>query len=177
MDMPVLERSGNLRVGDRLGEVQILHDRRVESGAQDALLSAIVDKLPPASTPWPAADRQAWLTMMNNAFDVVYGAAKGETMPRATAPARSPARKSQPRKAVAAKRKPQPVTGGPRFFIDRQGIARRAGGDRIMPAEVAGILVDKRGQTGDLATITWADDSMGIPKGLQLDIGISDGQD
>jgi hypothetical protein len=56
-------------------------------------------------------------------------------------------------------------------------VARRAGGDRIMPADVAGILVDKRGQSGDLATITWADDSTGIPKGLQLDIGIQDGDD
>lgn len=162
-----------------LDNVRLLSDRKAESGAQDPLLSALVDKLPPAGTSWAAVDRQAWLTMMNNAFDVVYGGASGGSMSRAQAPARSPARKRPAKKArpSAAPKKPKLVQPGPQFFIDRQGIARRAGGERIMPSDCAGILVDKRGESGDLARITWADDTTGIPRGLQLDIGIQNGDD
>lgn len=163
-----------------LDNVRLLADRAVASGAQDPLLSAMVDKLPAAGTPWQAADRQAWLTMMSNAFDVVYGGATGGSMARAHAPARPPARKRPAAKKSrphAPPKKPKLVQPGPPFFIDRQGIARRAGGDRIMPADVAGILVDKRGESGDLATITWSDDSTGIPRGVQLDIGIQNGDD
>lgn len=157
-----------------LSGVHVLSDRKAKSGAEDPLLSALVDKLPTAGTSWPAADRQAWLTMMNNAFDVVYGGAGGGSM-RSAAPQRP---RPAPKKKPAAARRPTPakvLRAGPQFFIDRQNVARRAGGDRIMPAEVMGILVDKRGQNGDLGTITWADDSCGIPKGVQLDIGIQDG--
>lgn len=154
-----------------IDNVRLISDRAIGSGAQDPLLSALVDKLPAAGSSWAAADRQAWLTMMNSAFDVVYGGAAGGSVSRA-APRRSgPA----PKKKRAAQPKPKLIKPGPHFYIDRQSIARRAGGERIMPADVAGILVDKRGMKGDLSTITWADESTGIPKGLQLDIGIQDG--
>jgi len=154
--------------------VAILRDRKVESGANDPLLSAVVDKLPPAGAAWPAGDRQAWLTMMSNAFDVVYGAATGGSMSAASSRPAPVARKPAKKKPAKAQRRPAPPRPlgptGPAFFIDRQGIARRAGGDRIMPDDVMDHIVDLRGEHGDLATITWADDSRGIPRGKQLDI-------
>ena len=159
-----------------LDNVRLISDRASGSGAQDPLLSALVDKLPAAGSSWPAADRQAWLTMMNNAFDVVYGGASGGVTARATPARARPAPKRPARSHARPAAKPKLIKAGPQFFIDRQSVARRAGGERIMPSDVAGILVDKRGMNGDLATITWADDSMGIPKGLQLDVGIQDGE-
>lgn len=151
--------------------VRILRDRAERSGAQDALLSALVDKLPEAGTNWPAADREAWLSMARQAFDVVYGTTKAAPVKANSRPARRPPPK---KKAARPKvRPPRPLGDtGPMFFIDRQGYARRRGGDRIMPDQVLDHLVDLRGERGDLAAIVWADDSAGIPRGVQLDITI-----
>lgn len=160
-----------------LGNLQVLHDRLVESGANDPLLSALVDKLPPAGTSWSAADRQAWLTMCANAFDVVYGAeilfGSRAPAPATTAP-RKAAKMAPKSKRKAARPAPPKVHGptGPEYFIDRQGFAKRRGGERVMPREVVGHLVDLRGEKGDIGRITWSDDSVGIPRGLQLDITI-----
>lgn len=157
-----------------LENVRILHEQLLESGASDPLISALVDKLPAAGTAWPHADRQAWLTMASNAFDVVYGTAKGGSMSPAApnAAPRRPVKKSA-RKAQRRPSAPKPLgPTGPAFFIDRQGFARKRGGDRIMPGEVLEHIVDLRGEKGDLGAITWSDDSCGIPRGLQLDITI-----
>ncbi len=162
-----------------VGNVSVLRDRLVESGANDPLLSALVDKLPPAGTTWSPADRQAWLTMAANAFDVVYGAARAlpspASAPRAGAAPKRPARRKPARKPARSRPKPPKPLGptGPSFFIDRQGFARKRGGERIMPAEVLDHIVDLRGEKGDLGAITWADDTAGIPRGLQLDVTIA----
>lgn len=156
-----------------LGNLQVLHDRLVESGANDPLLSALVDKLPPAGTIWPAADRQAWLTMASNAFDVVYGRSDTGSIVQNLI-ARSQPRKPAKKARKAARPAPPKVHGptGPEYFIDRQGFAKRRGGERVLPREVVGHLVDLRGENGDIGAITWSDDSVGIPRGLQLDITI-----
>ena len=153
-----------------MDNVAVLRDRAVQSGAHDPLLSALVDKLPVPGTAWAASDRQAWLEMMARAFDVVYGVAGA--LPRTASP--TPAPKRSPKKAGRPRpRAPKPLgPTGPAFFIDRQGFARRAGGDRIMPDEVIDFIVDLRGETGDLAAIVWSDGSCGVPRGKQLDITI-----
>jgi len=144
------------------------------SGANDPLLSALVDKLPPAGVSWPAADREAWLKMASNAFDVVYGAAAARTLGAPSRPApKRPARKATKKASRRKPARPKPLgPTGPAFFIDRQGFARKRGGERIMPAEVLDHIVDLRGESGDLGAITWSDDSAGIPRGLQLDVTI-----
>jgi hypothetical protein len=160
-----------------LDNLRVLRDVAVGSGAQDPLISALVDKLPSAGTSWSGADRQAWLTMMANAFDVVYGAGAGGSM-RQASPAAALPKRAQPSRPKAAKKARRPAAPkplgptGPAFFIDKQGFARKRGGDRIMPHEVMDFLVDLRGEHGDLAAITWSDDSTGIPRGKQLDITI-----
>jgi hypothetical protein len=42
-----------------------------------------------------------------------------------------------------------------------------------MPTEVMDFIVDLRGEHGDIGRIVWADDSTGIPRGMQLDITIA----
>ena len=152
-----------------MDNVAVLRDRAVQSGAYDPLLSALVDKLPVPGTAWAASDRQAWIEMMARAFDVVYGVAGA--LPRAASPA--PRRSPKKKAARPRPRAPRPLgPTGPAFFIDKQGFARRAGGDRIMPDQVIDFIVDLRGETGDLAAIVWSDDSCGVPRGKQLDITI-----
>lgn len=137
----------------------------------NSVIDALIEQLPPPGTDWPAEQRQAWLHMMETTFTLVYGGVAGGSMAKRS-PA-SPRRSARaPAPAVKAKRqapvKPRPP--GPEFYIDRQGVARKAGGDPIVPCEVLGFLVDQRGEHGDLGTIQWADGSRGIPRGLQLDI-------
>lgn len=152
-------------------------------GRDDSLLAALVEKLPAPGTSWSAEARQAWLNMMSGAFDVVYGAAAGGSMnsasPRSTvqhvaAPRRRPAAKPKAKGKSKSKARPKLAAPGPAFFIDRQHYARARGGERIMPNQVGGYLVDLRGMNGDIAQIIWADDSVGIPKGVVLDITIQD---
>lgn len=156
------------------------------SGASDPLIAALLDKLPAAGERWPAAARQAWMQMLEMSFAVVYPDAGSQPMrlvPQRPVPLNSAAtavRTAKVKKAKARKAKkptrptvPKPVAAGPAFFIDKEHFARRRGGDRIMPADVADMLVDLRGESGDLGKITWADGSQGIPKGMQLDITTS----
>lgn len=153
-----------------------------ERGRDDSLIAALIEKLPPPGTRWPLVERKAWLEMMSTAFVVLYGGPAGGEMAQ-TAPARSRAPASKRKaaakpKARAAAPKPAPVTKPqptslaplePDFYIDKDGFARAAGGVRILPGDVGDVLVDLRGEKGDLGAITWADDSQGT-KGYQLDI-------
>jgi hypothetical protein len=140
-------------------------------GQHSPLIAALCDMLPAPGSSWPQAERKAWIEMMEKAFTVTYGVPPGG----ASSPApRAPIAVAPT--STASKRRPKapPLRIEPAFYIDKQGMARKRGGERVMPAEVAGILVDQRGMTGDLGTITWSDDSQGIPKGLQLDISVAD---
>lgn len=40
---------------------------------RDPLLAALIKKLPPVGKPWPRADREVWLKLMRDAFDISYG--------------------------------------------------------------------------------------------------------
>jgi hypothetical protein len=87
---------------------------------RDALLSAVVAKLPPPGAPWPVDAREAWFVMMRNAVDVAYG-------PEALPPTREPGARGE----VATSRQPQaslPVSApvpAAHFHIDPDGNARR----------------------------------------------------
>jgi hypothetical protein len=136
----------------------------------DPVLAALIAKLPPTGSIWPAAKRAAWLKMVHMAFDLVYDGEDGEAVElpsflQASAPAAAAAAPEPAPPAPAMKA--SPFT----FLIDREGYARRGDGTRINPVEVGtGVLYDERGEAGDFAAIIWADDSRGVPAGLQLDI-------
>jgi hypothetical protein len=154
--------------------------------ATDPLLAAIIAKLPAAGEDFTPAAREAWLQLMAMGFDLVYGGAAGGGMssqhlsrsigqraPAKTAPA-AKAGKAKPRSG----KPPLPKVPMPEFYIDKDGYARNERGDRVKPGDVAGILTDFRGASGDLATIIWADGKRGIPRGMQLDIhGAADPRD
>jgi hypothetical protein len=142
--------------------------------APDPLLAALIDKLPPTGTAWPAEARAAWLQMMWMAFGVVYGA-PGDTpveLPAFLSFWSSPTAQAPPRHdEPAAPRTPAPP--GPRYLIDGEGFARLNTGERIMPSDVgSSIVYDARGELGDLGAIVWADGSRGVA-GLRLEISTS----
>jgi hypothetical protein len=138
----------------------------------DPLLGALIAKLPASGSSWSADRRTAWLKMVWMALDVVYDAGSGEIdMPNFLEGA-PPAGAARPAARQPAKPDPPKPLGpaGPRFLIDLEGFARLNTGERIMPDQVHDFLHDQRGDNGDLAAIVWADDSCGIPRGLQLNI-------
>jgi hypothetical protein len=152
--------------------------------ATDPLIGAVIDKLPPGGSSWPAKRRAAWFEMLWKACEVVY-ADDGEeiAMPsflphhavvaderRAALPL-APAAPAPPGNSPGAARAADTDQPLPPFFIDGQGFARRgADGERILPAEAGGMpIVDLRGEEGDLGAIVWADDSRGV-RGLRLEI-------
>ncbi len=58
---------------------------------KDALLCAVVAKLPEPGTPFPAAAREAWFDMMRKAVEVAYGPCEGRPrLPAADAVAGTP---------------------------------------------------------------------------------------
>lgn len=133
----------------------------------DALIAALIDKLPAIGKPFPAEQRAAWLKMMAMAFDVAYGA--GDELPDFLGTFGGKAGGGMRDAASAAPAPPKPQPPGPRFIIDRQGYARNGDGEPVLPGDVTDIIVDQRGETGDLGAIVWADGSMGVA-GVQLDI-------
>jgi hypothetical protein len=139
------------------------------TGKAHPVVSALIETLPAPGSPFGAAERQAWLGMMETAFTLAYGPIEGKAMPK-TANAPVPV----PKAKVARKpRAPKPLgPTGPRFYVDTDNCAKRAGGEPVSPHEVVDELVDLRGMNGDLATITWADGMVGIPKGLQLNVTV-----
>src|SRR5438132_6444181 len=76
---------------------------------------------------------------------------------------------------AAAKANGKPAPLRPHLYIGRDGMARRhPTDDPIMSHEAKGtVLYDRRGEQGDLASITWADGSMGV-LGLQIEVSASD---
>lgn len=120
---------------------------------RDALLTALIDMLPPAGTEWPHAERRNWIKMLERAFAVVY---RGEPV--------------KPNPVVAKPAKPRKAKAEYPFYIDRSNYARRAGGAQIMPHDVPSdhAIYDLRGE-GDLGAIVWADGSQGVT-GLTVDI-------
>lgn len=145
-----------------------LVDEAAGASRADPLINALIEKLPPIGTAWPADQRKAWLDLMSQAFTLAYGATSGGAMRSSTQSeptAKSGKAKPRPPRAKAPLTKPEH-----QFTIDRQGMARDHKGDRILPEDVNDTIYDERGQMGDLAAIEWADGTRGIPKGMQLDI-------
>ena len=128
----------------------------------DPLLMALVAKLPPSGTDWPVERQLAWLNLTAMAFGVIYGGdaayqVASETTarpPKADVPGAVPATRPAPQKPA--------VRYG--LIIDTEGYARRGTGQcqRIMPSDVNETIYDMRGDTADLRSITWADDSTGL---------------
>lgn len=127
---------------------------RPKSG--DPLLNALIAKLPAPGTNWPAKDRQAWLGLMTQAFDIVYGVEGSVAVPAAVPAANKPAKASAPPSEM----------DGYKFYIAKDGTAWRYGGPkgkdaRVMPDEVTDAILDLR-PVSDLRTVVWADDSTGV---------------
>ena len=116
----------------------------------DPLLAAVIAKLPPAGTEWPEDAQLAWLRMMAMAMGTVYGGDAVNQMGKAATVSLAPVLKRQP------------VGNGHSFMIDKQGYARRASGERVLPKDVTGAIFDERGATSDMRSIVWADESTGL---------------
>lgn len=124
---------------------------------KDALLAAVVAKLPSAGTPWPAAEREAWFTMMRNAVAVAYPLPEGEvffggpaggSMAAAAAPMvglGEPFRVGEPRHSAFST-----VVMLRRFVIEPDGTAQ-ADGHPIDPTEIpsGSVIEDYRPQPID----------------------------
>lgn len=147
----------------------------------DALLAALINKLPPAGASWPAAKRAAWLELMWKAFDVVYEAdgdaiempaflRPREVVSMPVAASTAPTAVDSAATATAADR-PFRQMGGHAFYIDTAGRACRAGGFPIAAAELppGSTLYDMRGEAGDLGAIQWADGKVGV-RGISVDV-------
>jgi hypothetical protein len=126
----------------------------------DPLIEAVIAKLPRSITKFPAKDRVAWLGMMEMALDVVYGGSTGGGMTDSVVVHPRPIGHTEDGRPM--------VPLGHAFYIDREGYARMAGGERIDAHQVGGLLFDMRGE-GDLGAIVWADGSKGV-LGKVLDI-------
>lgn len=123
----------------------------------DPLLSALIAKLPQAGEDWAEDKQLSWLKLTAIAFGAIYG---GDVASKLAGSASMP---------KMAKKATTQANGGHEFIIDATGTAKRANGERIMPADVVGSIYDQRGLTGDLNAIIWADGSKGI-KGHQISV-------
>lgn len=143
----------------------------ITQGRESPLIQALFEQLPGPSLEFSSEQRIAWLEMMSHAFTIVYGGAVGGNMQTTKVPgavraavAKKPAKPKGPAKQSKA------ALLEPDFYIDKDHYARKAGGERITIGEAEGkLLIDLRGEFGDLLKIIWADNSTGI-QGKQLDI-------
>lgn len=142
---------------------------------RDGLIDAVIRKLPAEGAIWPVEQRQAWLRMAVQAFDVAYGVQPGihiglepvvekvareNPMPTIEGPAGGGMSDSS---NVTRLRRPTAAEiaelDEPRYFIDAQGFARGPGGVRVKATDVPGdtIIEDERQGEKDLDSIIWAD--------------------
>lgn len=148
------------------------HAARAGAGV-DPLIGALLAKLPAAGTAWPREQQVAWLRMLAMALEVTYPGGEGLAS-ALELPAFLPAKAAAAMQPASAPEPPRPpAKPRPPFVIDLQGHARNERGEPVLPEDVNDIMVDERGELGDLAAIVWADGTTGIPKGMQLDISTS----
>jgi hypothetical protein len=155
----------------------------------DRLLAALIAKLPAKTTPWPRADRAAWLRMMAMAFDVVYGPGGGICVvvddargDGGGAGAMHDALLQQPAEHSAATQA-LPGVAPPdfalprraqRFYVDRDGFAMGDGRPVAMDDLPAGVILwDERVglECGDASAILWRDvgtSRRSLPPGVTL---------
>ncbi|MES2671612.1 MAG: hypothetical protein V4673_14510 [Pseudomonadota bacterium] len=144
---------------------------------RDPLIEAVIRKLPSEGATWPVEQRQAWLRMAVQAFDVAYGVQPeihiglepgverlvrenpvlvagpaGGGVSDSSNVAHLPARRVTAAEVAALDEQ--------RYFIDADGFARGPGGKPIKATEVPreAVIEDERpaGQQ-DLDSIMWAD--------------------
>lgn len=111
---------------------------------RDPLLDAVIAKLPPRGAGFPAAQREAWMTLLRHALDVAYEGRTGDDRPQ----------------IEASLRPPSSVVRRPIFHVDADGFARGPDGREIVAQEVprGETLWDQRSSgAGDLSTVVWAD--------------------
>lgn len=128
----------------------------------DPLIAALIAKLPPAGDEWPVDRQIAWLKMTAQAFGVVYGGdavAKMETQDVASPKAAPPP-------------PPKPKKPNYRFVITPDGYVKRGSGERVMPSDIDGDVVDLSNGAVDMRSIIWADDSTGL-NGADLTIVVA----
>jgi hypothetical protein len=147
-------------------------DRQIDPVQVDPVLAALIGRLPPAGSIWSAKKRAAWMQMVWLSFELVYDLDAGDALEipkflEAALPA--PAAVVAVNEVEPAPPAPKPTAAPYAFMIDRDGFARHGDGRRLLPRDVGGVIYDQRGE-GDFATIVWADDTVGVPRGLQLDI-------
>jgi hypothetical protein len=117
----------------------------------DRLLDALIDKLPASGEAWPQGDRDAWLSLMRSAFDLVYG--------RDGHPAPKPVVEELPKLPLIGD-DAVPLAAKGKWHIDAGGVARSPDGEEAplegIPRSM--VLVDLRPE-GDrrLDTVIWAD--------------------
>jgi hypothetical protein len=135
---------------------------------KDALLAAVVAKLPEPCMPFSASEREAWFDMMRKAVDVAYGPVESN---RAALSNMNVVFAENPQKqllnSIETANKPR------RFYIDRDGFAMRDGVP-IDPADVppgATLWDERTGRDhGDVDAIMWktgGSNKQPLPAGIQ----------
>lgn len=142
------------------------------SGASDPLLAALIGKLPETAKPWARADRVAWLKMMAQAFDVVYGLEGTIEVPKmvpdiGTFSLEPGAINLIDRKTGKIVQPTRQAHAGHDFYIAKDGTACRADGSPVAMSDIPAdeMIFDYRPIAGgfrDRDGITWADGSQGI---------------
>lgn len=135
---------------------------------EDALIGALISKLPPPGAVWSRAQRVNWLRMLVMAFNESYGLEGpidvGETAP---APTRSPLRLVPVTDPVPLNGEGEPPRPAARYVIDAEGFAMH-GSRPIAPEDIpAGeTLWDERaaGERGDLSTVLWKGEGIRAPE-------------
>ena len=124
------------------------------------LLAALIGELPPAQTQWPVERQLAWLHLTAQAFGVVYGGDAAAQLANKIV-ADQPKAAAQPTPPAPP---PKPAAPVYPFIIDQQNFVRKGKGkkERVLPGEVTDIIYDLRGMDGDIGTVVWADDSVGV---------------
>ena len=163
----------------------MIPDRAVAQALEatlDALVAAVVAKLPQPGVPWSAAQRVDWLRMFDMASRVSYGPCEGITIEivgplHSEAPGaafRVPAPAVARQVIEAAQDKTQLLAHSAyAFYVDLEGCVRRSSdGERVVSDECQGEeIYDYRpaGSDGrDSSALTWADDSTGAQGDLTL---------
>lgn len=144
--------------------------RKATVSEADPLLKAIIGKLPAAGTGWPAEQREAWLHMVEIAFEVVYGPAEVTKDMTASEAARVMDRSGDPKAMLSSFLSPTAHAGFD-YYIDTQGHARDAIDDAPVSIAAVGdeMIYDyRRGPARDRDTIIWADGSIGARPGMNF---------
>lgn len=121
------------------------------------IIQALIAELPDANTHWPVDKQLGWVKMMTMAFGMVYGGDAASRVEENVIPSEPVPAPQLQQKMIS---KPMPVEYP--FYINTKGVALSQDGSRVLPSDVTGPIFDLRGEDGDVATITWADGSMGL---------------